>query len=165
MKIMFVCTGNICRSAMAHWLLLKKIEDNQIKNIEVYSCGIYAENGDIPTYEAERVMEEYGVDITKHRATNIMKSNIKEMDLILCATQSHKIAVLDIYPELKEKVFTMKEYVKYNRENHDSIDIKDPWGYDIDTYRSCVGEIDECLELLIKNGQLVPGLNWPILTK
>ena len=159
MKIMFVCTGNICRSAMAHWLLLKKIEDNQIKNIEVYSCGIYAENGDIPTYEAEKVMEEYGVDITKHRATNIMKSNIKEMDLILCATQSHKIAVLDIYPELKEKVFTMKEYVKYNRENHDSIDIKDPWGYDIDTYRSCVGEIDECLELLIKNGQLVPGLN------
>ena len=159
MKIMFVCTGNICRSAMAHWLLLKKIEDNQIKNIEVYSCGIYAENGDIPTYEAERVMEEYGVDITKHRATNIMKSNIQEMDLILCATQSHKIAVLDIYPELKEKVFTMKEYVKYNRENHDSIDIKDPWGYDIDTYRSCVGEIDECLELLIKNGQFKPGNN------
>ena len=159
MKIMFVCTGNICRSAMAQWLLLKKIEDNQIKNIEVYSCGIYAENGDIPTHEARKVMEEYGVDITKHRATNIMSSNIKNMDVILCATQSHKIAVLDIFTELKDKVFTMKEYVNYSREYHDPIDIKDPWGYDIDTYRSCVGEIDECLELLIKSGQLVPGVN------
>ncbi len=38
MKIMFVCTGNICRSAMAHWLMEKKIKDNNIKNVEIYSC-------------------------------------------------------------------------------------------------------------------------------
>ena len=148
MKIMFVCTGNICRSAMAHWMLLKKIEDKKIQNVEVYSCGIYAENGDIPTYEAKRVMEEYGVNLSKHRATNIQNSNIEDMDLILCATSSHNIAVIDLYPELKEKVFTMKEYVNYNREFHSPVDIKDPWGYDIDTYSSCAAEIDECLELL-----------------
>ena len=72
------------------------------------------------------------------------------MDLILCATNSHKIAVLDMYPNLKEKVYTMKEYVGYNRQYHDKIDIKDPWGYDIETYRSCASEIDECIELLLK---------------
>lgn len=38
MKIMFVCTGNICRSAMAHWLMEKKIKDNNIKDVEIYSC-------------------------------------------------------------------------------------------------------------------------------
>ena len=149
MKIMFICTGNICRSAMAHGLMLKKLTEKNINNIDVYSCGIYASIGDIPTYEATRVMEEYGVDIKKHRATNIRYSDIKEMDLILCATNSHKIMVIDMYPELKNKVFTMKEYVNYNREYHNSIDIKDPGGYDIDTYRSCVSEIDECLELLV----------------
>ena len=43
MKIMFICTGNICRSAMAHVMLEKKaIEKN--KDIEVYSCGVYAYN-------------------------------------------------------------------------------------------------------------------------
>ena len=151
MKIMFICTGNICRSAMADWLLKKKIKDLKKENIEVYSSGIYAYDGDISTWEAKEVMKEYEVDLKDHRATNIRNSNIKEMDLILCATKSHKIAVLDIYPELKEKVYTMKEYVGYNRENHDKIDIKDPWGYDIETYRSCAAEIDECLELLIKN--------------
>ena len=71
MKIMFVCTGNICRSAMAHWLMEKKLKDNNIKNVEIYSCGIFASDGDMATYNACDVMEEYEVDLTKHRATNI----------------------------------------------------------------------------------------------
>ena len=151
MKIMFICTGNICRSAMAQWLLKQKLDDKEIKNVEVYSCGVYAQDGDIPTWEAKRVMmDEYSIDMSKHRATNIVNSNIKEMDLILCATSRHKRDVLRIYPELEGKVFTMKEYVGYDREYHDKIDIKDPWGYDIETYRSCIAEIDEWLELLIK---------------
>ncbi len=43
MKIMFICTGNICRSAMAHKMLEKKAKEKN-KNIEVYSCGVYAQN-------------------------------------------------------------------------------------------------------------------------
>ena len=150
MKVMFVCTGNICRSAIAHGLFEKKLADKKIKNISVYSCGTQAAIGDRPTYEAKRVMEEYDVDISKHKATNIRYSKIKEMDLILCATMAHKMEVISIYPELEGKVYTMKEYVNYERQYHNSINIKDPWGYDIETYRSCAGEIDECLELLIK---------------
>jgi protein-tyrosine phosphatase len=46
MKIMFVCTGNICRSAMAHKMLEKKIKENKLLNIEVYSCGVFAEQRD-----------------------------------------------------------------------------------------------------------------------
>lgn len=150
MKVMFICTGNICRSAMAHWLMKKKAEDMNRPDIEVYSCGVYAQNGDKPTWQAKSVMkDEYDVDMNAHSATHIKDSNIEEMDLILCATTSHKNAVLDIYPNLKEKVFTMKEYVDYDREHHDKIDIKDPWGYDIDVYRSCASEIDECLRLLL----------------
>lgn len=151
MKIMFICTGNICRSAMAEWLLKQKVKDKKIENIEVYSCGIYAQDGDTPTWEAKRVMmDEYSIDMNEHRATNIVNSNIEKMDLILCATSRHKKDVLRIYPKLEGKVFTMKEYVGYNREYHDKIDIKDPWGYDIETYRACVAEIDECLEMLLE---------------
>ena len=152
MKIMFICTGNICRSAMAHWLLESKAKKLAREDIDVYSCGVYAQYGDIPTYEAKKVMkDEYDIDMSRHKATNIRNSEIKDMDLILCATMSHKIAVIDLYPELEEKVFTMKEYVKYHREYHDDINIKDPWGYDIETYRNCVSEIEECIDKLLKN--------------
>lgn len=151
MKIMFICTGNICRSAMAEKLLKKKLKDNEIKNVEVYSCGVYAYDGEVSTWEAKTVMmDEYAIDMSDHRATNIRNSKIKDMDLVLCATQKHKRDVFEMYPRLEGKVFTMKEYVNYDRKFHDKIDIKDPWGYDIETYRSCVAEIDECLELLIQ---------------
>lgn len=56
---------------MADWLFKKKLEQNNIQNVEVYSSGIYALDGDSSTYEAIEVMEEYGVDLKKHRATNI----------------------------------------------------------------------------------------------
>lgn len=151
MKIMFICTGNICRSAMAHWLLKKKIEEKGLENIEVYSSGVYAQDGDVSTWEAKSVMkDEYNIDMNNHRATNIRNSKIKEMDLVLCATKSHKEEVLYMYPELKGKVYTMKEYVDYDRQYHDKINIKDPWGYDIETYRSCVAEIEECIDLLLE---------------
>lgn len=151
MKIMFICTGNICRSAMADWLLKKKIESSGRNDIEVCSSGIHAYDGDISTWEAKSIMkDEYDVDLDKHRATNIRNSNIENIDLILCATIAHKLAVVDMYPKLKDRVFTMKEYVDYDRKYHDKLNIKDPWGYDIETYRSCASEIDECLELLLK---------------
>lgn len=148
MKIMFICTGNICRSAMAHWLLKKKLEQNNITNIEIYSSGIYAMDGDTSTHEAIEVMEEYGVDLKKHKATNIRRSNIKDMDIILCMTISHKRDLLYRYPELKEKIYTLKEYVKNDK---NGIEIKDPLGYDIVTYRFCASEIDACLNKLILN--------------
>lgn len=147
MKIMFICTGNICRSAMAHWLFKKKLEQNNITNIEIYSSGIYAMDGDTSTHEAIEVMKEYGVDLKKHKATNIRRSNIKDMDIILCMTISHKRDLIYMYPELKEKIYTLKEYVK---DDKNGIEIKDPWGYDIVTYRFCASEIDTCLDKLIE---------------
>jgi protein-tyrosine-phosphatase len=148
MKIMFICTGNICRSAMAHWLMKKKLQEKNINNIEVYSSGIYAMAGDGSTDEAIEVMEEYGVDLKQHRATVTSSSNIKEMDLILCMTASHRQTLIQMYPNLTNKIYTLKEYVGI-----DEIDIKDPWGYGIVTYRYCAAEIDMCLDKLIQKLQ------------
>ena len=142
MKIMFICTGNICRSAMAHVMLEDKAK-KQNKDIEVYSCGVYAQNGDIPTDEAIETMEEYQIDLKKHRATNIRSSKIEDMDIILCATTSHKNNVINMYPNVKEKVYTMKEYAGYDKND---MDIKDPWGYGIEVYRKCATEIEDCID-------------------
>ena len=142
MKIMFICTGNICRSAMAHVMLEKRAKE-QNKDIQVYSCGVFAMEGDVPTYEGIQVMKEYGIDLKNHRATHIRNSKIEEMDIILCATTSHKNNVINMYPHLKEKVYTMKEYAEYDKND---MDIKDPWGYGIEVYRKCAKEIEDCID-------------------
>lgn len=111
MRVMFICTGNICRSAMAHVMLEKRAKEEN-KNVEVYSCGVFAQNGDVSTIEAIETMKEYGVDLKHHRATNIRNSNIEDMDVILCATTSHKNNVSNMYPQLQDKIFTIKEYVR-----------------------------------------------------
>ena len=149
MKIMFICTGNICRSAMAEGMLKQKLKQNNIKNIEVYSCGIYAETGDYATYNSIEVAKDYGADIKNHKATNIRDSRINEMDIILCATNSHKQNILYMYPNLKDKVYTMKEYAKIDQNGQD-LNIKDPWGYDINIYYNCAKEINDCLEKIIE---------------
>lgn len=149
MNIMFVCTGNTCRSAMAEaWMKFYVEKDEILKNkVHVFSCGIYAEEGEGATYASIEAMKEYGIDLKRHKATNIQKSNLQNMDWILCATKSHKHAVQQMYPELKEKVYTIKEYAEYDGEN---LDIKDPWGYDIEIYRFCASEIESCIRNIIE---------------
>lgn len=145
-NIMFVCTGNICRSAMAEYLLKKKAEEKG-KELEIHSCGTYAEDGDMSTYEAiETLKDDYNIDLSKHRATNITKSDIQKSDLILCATNNHKLFVLRMFPELAGKVFTIKEYAGIDSAN---IDISDPWGYGMMVYRKCATEINDLLDKII----------------
>lgn len=144
MKIMFVCTGNICRSAMADAFTRKKE-----KNIQVFSAGTDAEDGARCPHNTIEAMMEYDIDMRQHRATNIMSSKVKEMNLILCATTNHKRRIISIFPELSERTYTMKEYVGMDNNGTD-MNVSDPWGYDLFTYRKCATEIDKLTDKIIE---------------
>lgn len=148
MKIMFICTGNTCRSAMADGLAKKIIKEKNL-NIEVYSAGIFAQTGEHASYNSIAIMKEYDVDIVLHKATSVDESKIKEMDLILCATKNHKAELQARYNDLKDRIFTMKEYAGIDNDGTD-MDIKDPWGYNINTFRACAAEISICVEKIIE---------------
>ena len=142
---MFICTGNICRSAMADCMLKAEVANKGLNNkIEVYSCGTFAEDGDYASFNAIETMEYYNLNLKTHRATNIRNAKIEEMDIILCATKEHKRFVLQLYPQLMGKVYTMKEYAKVGN-SEDEQDIKDPWGYGMQTFLECAKEIDLCV--------------------
>lgn len=145
-KIMFVCTGNICRSAMAEKLLIKKVRDKKVENkFYICSSGVYAYTGDRSTYEAIKIMnDEYGIDLSEHKATAVRDSNIEDMDLILCMTNSHRQSLVSIYPNLESRIFLIKDYVGLFGE------VADPYGGNLKIYSECAKELDYYLNLLLE---------------
>ena len=144
-----MCTGNICRSAMAHQYMQKRLYDlKREKEIFVSSCGTSAQTGDISTQNAIAAMQRYDVDLIKHRATSMFDIDVENYDLILCMTEAHKFNFLTYFPKMKGKVFTLKEYV-YGKDV-ENINISDPWGYDIKVYTDCAKEIVECVDKLLE---------------
>ncbi|MBE5822133.1 MAG: low molecular weight protein arginine phosphatase [Clostridiales bacterium] len=149
-KIMFVCTGNICRSAMAEYMFKDIVKNKNVANkYHICSSGVFAYNGQKPTDEAITVMNEKNIDMSEHRSTNINNSNVLSMNLVLCMTYIQKLQIIHRYPELEGNVYTLKEYVVYDNEDNKDINIEDPWGLTIETYRECLSEIEKCLNKLI----------------
>ncbi|MBR5227077.1 MAG: low molecular weight protein arginine phosphatase [Clostridia bacterium] len=143
MRIIFICTGNICRSPMAMAYLRKKVEDNKLKSkIEVLSAGINAVDGDEATEYAKQVMYNMGIDLTYHRATNVKDIDIKNADYIIAMTLEHKDKIVQFFPQVKDRVYLLKEF----SQNKDYLNVDDPWGLNLHVYEHCAREIVECVD-------------------
>jgi protein-tyrosine-phosphatase len=108
LRILFVCTGNTCRSPMAEAILRKIAQDEELE-IEVRSAGLSAMNGSPASREASQVLKEKGIKHS-HRSQVIQPELVDWADLILTMTRTHKYFVISEYPDSMEKVYTLKEY-------------------------------------------------------
>ncbi len=130
-KIIFVCTGNTCRSPMAEGLLKKKSN-----GIEITSRGIavWSDAGANPL--AIEAVSRFGVDISDHHAKPFKYEEVEGDTLVLTMTEEHANIIERQYPKLTGKVHTIKNFAG------SAGDIEDPYGFDLKIYEDCAKELD-----------------------
>ncbi len=154
--ILFICTGNTCRSAMAEGIF-KKILKGRTKDyikFNIISAGISAFPGMSPTPEAILVMFEQGIDIFQHHSQALQEELIKKADLILVMTNEHKEYIHKEFIFAQSKTFLLKKFTlnnksESNQNNERNYEIIDPIGRKIEFYRIVAKELKKNLEKIL----------------
>jgi Protein-tyrosine-phosphatase len=136
-KVLMVCTGNICRSAMAKVVLQTKADQLGLP-IEVDSAGISSEEAGNPIdYRAQKVLREAGYVVPEHAARKILRSDLQDFDLILAMTDAHYRAV----KRLGEPEGSLLMYRSFEPGAR-SMDVPDPWYGGMDDFRETLRTIE-----------------------
>ncbi len=145
MKILFVCTGNTCRSPMA-----EMIASSLIKDISFDSAGVFASEGKPISYNAEIALLEKEYDIKKFKSKRINEDLIQTADLIFTMTKEQKEILKSFFIKENYKIFSLKEY---NSSGEKLEGISDPFGGDIEKYRKILLEIEK--EVIILKSRVI----------
>ena len=142
-KVVFVCTGNVCRSPMAEFLLRSRLQNDG--RWTVTSAGLSAGTGIPASRAAVQVMKEFGVNIGSHRSRPLDGATVKSADLVVAMTRGQQQEIQSRYPESSGNVYLLKTFMPGGRED----DLVDPIGLSEDVYRSVRDEIDVALSGLL----------------
>jgi|APCry1669188910_1035180.scaffolds.fasta_scaffold00033_11 protein-tyrosine phosphatase len=147
MKILFVCTGNICRSPMAEAILRNKLNDAGLSD-ETDSCGFESFHvGDHPDKRAQTVCRKYGLDISSHVARLFRKSDFDRFDRIYVMDSSHyyNVSRTSGSADDMKKVDYMLNLLYPGQD----LPVDDPWYHDIEAFEHTYRQLDSACDKLL----------------
>ena len=145
LMILFVCTGNTCRSPMAEYLCEKLLAERlnctpdtlEQHGIVVLSAGVSAVTGQSASANAVAVLNEYGIDLSPHRSLLLNETHVRFADFIFTMTRNHRADILSKWHNVDSRLNVLRK---------DGTDIADPIGSSMDAYRTCAEEIRMAIE-------------------
>nr|WP_308505641.1 low molecular weight protein arginine phosphatase [uncultured Agathobaculum sp.] len=137
-KIIFICTGNTCRSPMAEGLFRAHGGEDKT-GLTAASAGLFTQDGMPASQNAVAAAAELGADITAHRSRMLTPELARDARYLVCMTGAHYDRLCELFPDCADKVFTLLPE-----------DISDPFGGDLETYRRAAAEIDKGVRSIIE---------------
>ena len=145
-KILFVCTGNICRSSFAQSLFTKIAAQKGMAGFYADSAGLLALPGNSATQVAQKASIEYGVNLAYHKAKPVSQDLVNWADLILVMQKSQLDELSDAFPEASGKVKLIRSFARYGSKNRGVVD---PYGLEYEAYRFCFLDIEDAVVGLV----------------
>jgi len=153
-SVLFVCTGNICRSPIAEGFFRRLLGNR--KDIEVVSAGVHAVRGQPPSLYAVQVCAEEGADISSLRSQPVTAALVGRATHIFVMTGAHVETIQTLFPRSADKTFLLREF----EEPGTTVwrDVPDPIGLGREVYEDCARIIKNALPSVlafVEQGELV----------
>lgn len=147
-KIVFVCTGNICRSPMATGLLKEKLPKRLRSKVRIESAGTMGIEASPASEEAVHVMEENGIDIRDHRSRGVNNHILENADVIFAMADNHRRYLESEFPNLRDNIFLLRTFDRDHRKQ-EPLSVPDPIGGTVETYRKCRDMIEHEIDRIL----------------